>query len=341
MAHELHFTDGVADCFVVAQTAWHNEGHVLVNAPSYAEALRLAHLDYEVKKERTYRRIGESEYAPNDLSYIVTRTDTGMELGSVGPDYTVVQNRDAFKVLRPLLDEGLATLETGGVLRNGADAWLMVRWDFSKFGPVVREVFNGEVLPYGLLACNHSGRRGILLADTPVRVVCANTLGFAEADGVGRKVAVRHTGDAEARLVDAAHALWGNVIERYETLAQQYRVLKGAFLDEAMFRELVVKAAVDDPRQNPKFNPDAKLAEMVVARYEKKVQAITTLWTGGKGHSGDHSAWEAYQGLVEAVDHRPDLFPVRAGTYRTASLLDGRLAQIKRTVLTNLLGLAA
>lgn len=342
MAHELQFTNGTADCFTVGQTAWHREGHELAEAPSYDEALALAHLDYTVEKQRTFRMAGDGLYAPSDLAFVTVRTDTGLELGSVGPDYTVVQNRDAFKVLRPLLDEGLTVLETGGVIRNGADAWLMTRWNLDKFGPTCREVFPAlDLQPFSLLAVNHSGRRGIMLAQTPVRVVCANTLGMAETDGGTKAIVVRHTGDAEAKLVEAAHALWGGIIQQYEAVSRQYRTLKGLFLDEAMFRELVLDAMVTDPRTSPKFTPEAKLAEMVVDRYERKVGVISALWDGGKGHTGDRSAWEAYNAAVEAIDHNPDLFPTRGGTYRTASLLDGKLATMKRTVLTNLLGLAA
>lgn len=341
MAHQLQFTDGAADFFSVKELAWHREGHILTAAPSYDEALALAHLDYEVEKQQTFRAVGDGTFAPSDLAYVTVRKDTGLELGSVGPDYTVVQNRDAFRVLKPLIDEGIALLDTGGVIRNGADAWLLTKWNLDKFGPVVRDVFGDELLPYSVIATNHNGRRGVAVMETPIRIVCANTLSLAEGDGGTKMITVRHTGDAEARLVEAAHSLWGGVIQRYEVVAEQYRVLKGRFLDEAMFRSLVIDAALPDPRKAPKFNPDARLAEMVVDRYERKVGIITSLWTGGTGHTGDHSAWEAYNGLVEGIDHRPDLFPTRGGTYRTASLLDGKLAQLKRTVLTNLLTLAA
>jgi hypothetical protein len=75
---------------------------------------------------------------------------------------------------------------------------------------------------------------------------------------------------------------------------------------------------------------------MVVNRYERKANEITRLWTEGDGHIGDHSAWEALNGAVQALDHDRDLFPTRAGSYRTASLLDGILAQTKQRVTENL-----
>lgn len=342
MAHELEFQQGVASTFSVGETPWHREGIILAEAPSYAEAIKLARLDYPVEKVGLFRQVGDptqQEYVESTVGFATVRTDTGKELGSVGKDYSVVQNKDAFAILEPLVNDGVATLETGGVLRDGADAWLLMRWNLAKFGPIVREVFADEVIPFGLVSTNHSGRRGVLVKDTPIRVVCANTLGAAEGEG-GHAITVRHTGDANVRLVEAAQSMWGAMIERMETTARAYRTLKARYLDEEMFKTLVVDAIATDPRKRSEFNPEAKLAEMVVERYERKVTRVTELWTSGKGHTGDHSAWEAYNGAVELLDHDRDLFPTRAGAFRTASLLDGDLGKRKAAVLANLLGAA-
>ena len=93
--------------------------------------------------------------------------------------------------MKPLVDQGVLRLETGGVLRDGADAWLLGQWDLSKFGDVANEVFGAEgILPYATVMANHSGRRGILLGSTSIRICCSNTLGAAQwrwASADGRK----------------------------------------------------------------------------------------------------------------------------------------------------------
>jgi hypothetical protein len=161
--------------------------------------LELARLDYEVAKASVYwrsdSRVGkliESEHA-----FLTGRTDRGTELGSFGPEFAPLQNRDAFQPIRPLVDEGILKLETGGVLRKGADAWLLGRLDVERFGRIVQEVFSDEIVPYILVANNHAGRRKARIAETPIRVVCANTLDMADhglARGRGRSVGVRHRG---------------------------------------------------------------------------------------------------------------------------------------------------
>lgn len=341
MAHELEFQDGTASMFSVRETPWHQHGHVIQDAPSFDEAIRLARLDYHVSKFPVKVTLptldGKDTYeVPSKKAYTTWRLDRNIELGAVGPDYEPVQNVDAFRVIEPLLDKGVLKLETGGVLRDGADAWLMGRWDLEKFGPITREVFGNEVLAYAFLACNHSGRRGILAKKTNVRVVCANTLGFAESSD-GDSITVRHTGDALQRLIEAAENLFLNFVEEYEVLSLQYKAMKETFLTDEQFKALVLDVVAPDPRENPRFNPEARMAEAVVARYETKAATLNRLWTGGSGHTGDESAWEAYNGVVEALDHDIDgLWPTRTGVYRTQALLDGTLAQMKRQVLHNL-----
>lgn len=344
MAHELEFVNGTASFFSVNQTAWHGEGTILTSAPTFDEALALANLGYSVEKRPTMFQCttpdGDTYAKTSDTAFVVVRTDTQQELGAVGSTYVPVQNVDAFRVLEPLVDTGVATIETGGVIRNGADAWLMVKWDLTKFGPTTREVFADEVLPFGLLANNHSGRRGILLQDTNIRVVCANTLGFAEGS-TERRIVVKHSAQGMDRLIEAAQTMWHGIIARYETLAEQYRVLKSTHISQAEFEALVLDAIAPHPVKDPKFNPEAKLAAVVVERAERKRAALQDAWVNGKGHTGEPTAWYAYNGAVEVLDHNRDLFPTKGGAWRTASLLDGQLKQTKDKVLTNLLAVGA
>jgi len=340
MSAELSYNDqGVAEVFSVRETPWHREGVVLAEAPTFDEALRIAGLDFRVEKRQLWTKQGD-QFVESDLSWGTYRVDRDVQLGSVGKDYTVCQNIDAFAVLTPLLDQGIATIETGGALRAGADCWLQVKLALPA-GSYAEEQFKAlAVEPYAYIGNNHSGRRGVLAAITPIRIVCANTLGFAESTNLHRQIIVRHTSDVEAKLTEAAMVLFGDLITRFEAAAAQYRALKRTFLDLAQFRTFVESPIAPDPRENPRWNPEARMASAVVQRYEQKADRLRYLWEHGTGHVGDHSAWEAYNGAAEALDHDTELWPTRGGVYRTASLMDGVIAQRKQTVLDNLLGLA-
>jgi phage/plasmid-like protein (TIGR03299 family) len=278
---------------------------------------------------------GKPALVQSEFSFVTVRTDTERELGQVSAQYVPMQNADAFRVIEPLVDQGVARLETGGVIRNGADAWLLIQWDLERFGPIVREVFAGEIAPFGLLANNHDRRRGILLQDTNIRVVCANTLGFAEG-ATERRIVVKHSGKARGELVAAAEEMWGGIIERYEKLALQYRALKARVLQDEEFTAMVLDVIAPLPQEQPDFNPEAKMAEAVIARAERKRNRLSYLYEHGKGHVGDRSAWEAYNGAVEALDHDRELWPTHAGVWRTASLMSGTLKRLKDDCLAGL-----
>jgi len=168
-------------------------------------------------------------------------------------------------------------------------------------------------------------------------VVCANTLGVAESRTGDQSITIAHTGDANGKVIEAAQKLFAGIIERHETVAAHYRLLKQTVLSADEFDTLVLDPIAPDPRKHPRWNAEGRMANAVIERAERKWQVVTRLWMSGKGHTGDHSAWEAYNGAVEALDHDTDLFPARSGVYRTASLLGGWLAETKGTVLKGLL----
>lgn len=344
MAHELEIRDGRASFFSVKESAWHQEGEVLLTAPDLDTALQIGRLDYPVEKRPTQFACttpdGDTYYKPSTSAFVTVRADTQQELGSVGKDYVPVQNVDAFRVLEPLLDAGVASLETGGVIRNGADAWLLMRWNMAQLGSKTQDIFADEIRAFGLVANNHNGRRGILLQDTNIRVVCANTLGFAERSGENRLV-VKHSSQGLDKLIEAAQTLWHGVIARYDRLSEQYALLRQTIMTTEQFEAAVLDVVAPDPLQNPQFNPIAPMAQYVLDRARRKRAEVTRLWAEGLGHTGDPTAWYAYNAAVEAIDHNRELFPTRAGSWRTGALLDGQLKKMKDTVLANCLAVAA
>jgi hypothetical protein len=162
MAHELNYTNGVANVLSVRETPWHQEGVVVDNAPTLADALRVAGLDYKVEKRPTFRAIetetpGRVEYKQNEDAWITFRPDTGAELGAVGSIYTPIQNYDAFRALEPMLDTGALTIETAGVLRAGADAWIQCKFTLDKLSDTARAEFTEDgVIAMALITTNHS-----------------------------------------------------------------------------------------------------------------------------------------------------------------------------------------
>ena len=78
------------------------------------------------------------------------------------------------------------------------------------------------------------------------------------------------------------------------------------------------------------------------SRRAPSAAAIRQLWDEGRGHTGDGSAWEAFQAAVEFIDHAPAA--VRGedtAEKRALGLYDGAPGQIKQRIARNLFAYAS
>ena len=110
MAHNLEIKNGVAS-FASTQTAWHGLGQIVDGAMTAQQAIKLAHLDYEVVKVPNFAYYN-GEFLDTPSSFSTLRTDTGQILGDrIGKNYTIVQNSEAFEFFDTLTGAGAAIYE--------------------------------------------------------------------------------------------------------------------------------------------------------------------------------------------------------------------------------------
>lgn len=362
MSHELDTKENGVAAYFGRQVAWHELGTVIDAALSVEQVLELAGAAFEVATAPLFTRrtveVRDAEYIASGGSetydefdevegYKATvRTDRSEILGCVKSRYTPLQNKDAFGVLDPLVTDGLATIETAGVLRGGRDVWMLVRFDIDD--PIVKEIFENRgdrVIPYGLISNNHAGQRQVQLQETPIRVVCANTLGMAQQSfkklqRSGKAFAVRHTLSVEAKTTEAARELFGDLVGRYRQTALQYELLRRTHLDTALFRKLVLDIAAPMPSKLDKENL-TKREETSREQIESRQNRLIELWGFGDGNKGENTAWEAYNAVTQSVDHDKEQWKTRGnGVQRAQSLFDGRLADVKQDVLDSLVAFA-
>lgn len=345
MAHELDFqrsdNEAGAAVFSVGETMWHREGKVVdpsKRPQTVTAALDLAGINWQAQLTDVYRAVNDADDFVQVPGYnAILRSDTKGVLGMVKGRYMPLQNRDAFAILQPLIDAGHAMWETGGGLRGGQDVWGLVKFNLDD--AAVRDVHAALGLQsYGTIINNHAGMRQVTLLSTDVRIVCNNTLQASLRNSkASSTLTVRHTKSVEAKVVEAAEELWGNIVARSRVLASQYAALKRTYLDEALFRQLVLDTAVPLPTEpRGASERSKKIFETKNDGYNDRRIKISAYWTDGKGHTGDLSAWEAYNGLVEAIDHDRTAFPTRRSSVIEAQLYGG-LGAIKTKVMTKLL----
>jgi phage/plasmid-like protein (TIGR03299 family) len=262
----------------------------------------------------------------------VVRTDRWQALGVVGKKYHTLQNAEAFAILEPLLDADLVQLETGGTLRGGADVWMQVRLNIDH--PTVQRVQEElGARPLVFIYNNHVGAKQLTVKEAWERIVCANTLEVALGQQ-GQRALIRHTASIKERLVDAARQMFATLVEHHVDVARQFDYLKGRAVDDALFAKLVLDVIAPLPELGEK--PTAR-QEGSLERAEARRVRLIKLRAEGDGHTGDGSAWEAYNAVTQSLDHDVDLWRVRGGEGRTASASFGQIAQMKVLVLKGLL----
>jgi phage/plasmid-like protein (TIGR03299 family) len=352
MAHELNFTNGTADFVSLRQSAWHQLGTVIDTPFDYDTAVEKANLHYPLSLRPVQVEVPifdingkevDSMHRTVGTHHVVTRNDTYETLGVVGNRYQLVENQEAFAIVEAMVDEGLAQIETAGVLRGGADAWMMVKFIGSAFEQASALLSRDLVEFFGLVRANHDGQASLQIGTTPIRVVCANTLAMATRSGKSTLHSVRHTRSAGAKLVEAARQSWGTAAVDALSQAQAFKAMAETLITESQFAATALDTFAPVPTLEAGASDRAKqLFETRAVSASADRQLLTQLWMSGTGQDGTPSAWAAFNAVTEAIDHKGLGAAVR-GAAKAESLVGqlpgGGIAKAKSAVWGKLLAL--
>lgn len=216
----------VETMFSVREKPWHGLGKVVMEAPTSAEALHLAGLDWNVVQEPIYTEFNE----PVEGYKANVRDSDRKVLGVVSDRYKVVQNVDAFSFTDELIGKGVR-YETAGSLQEGKKVWLLAR--------LPREyIIAGErISPYLVFSNTHDGSGSVKVAVTPVRVVCNNTLNLA-LDKASRSFSMIHTGNIQDKIQEARDTLF--MAEEYmDCLGAEFEQLRRQKMTDVQVKEYI------------------------------------------------------------------------------------------------------
>ncbi len=216
----------VETMFSVREKPWHGLGTIVKEAPTSADAIRLAGLDWSVVQEPIYTNFNRvvDGYRAN------VRSSDRKVLGVVSDRYKVVQNVDAFSFTDELLGKGVR-YETAGSLQEGKKVWLLAR--------LPREyIIAGErISPYLVFSNTHDGSGSVKVAITPVRVVCNNTLNLALGTAK-RSFSMIHTGNIQDKIQEAKDTLF--LAEEYmDCLGVEFERLRRQKITDAQVKEYI------------------------------------------------------------------------------------------------------
>lgn len=269
----------VESMMYVREKPWHGLGEMVQEAPTSADALRLAGLDWRVDSKPVQVCGGRKV---DGFKANVRATD-GAVLGMVSDRYRICQNTDAFDFTDNLIG-GDVRYETAGSLQGGRKIWLLAKLpDTSLLGDAVE--------PYLCFTNSHDGSGAIRVCITPIRVVCQNTLNIA-LSGAKRSWAARHTGNIDAKLEEARTCL---------TLADQYMAelnsaadkLANTTVTDDQIQQILSELfpLKDDASDREKNNVKALKDEYMVCYFMPDVAKF-------RG-----TAWGAVNAMADMVDH--------------------------------------
>ncbi|MBZ5563615.1 MAG: DUF932 domain-containing protein [Acidobacteriia bacterium] len=321
MPDNIEIRNGEAAMFYVGKETWHGLGTKLDRPATAAEAIKAAHLDWQVDmkslvavegleqppesklttttKEETIRKLRArlyKDYAlPIPNRFAVVRRDLWGKLecpilGVVSRDYTPLQNREAFEFFDPIVGKDAAIYHTAGVLGHGECVWVL-----AKLPTDIRVAGDDISNKFLLLSNSHDGNSSVQIKFTPIRVVCENTLIMALSQGPTLRVLL--TKDMHRRLREAERTL-GLINRRFEDIEKEFQEMVKVQLNSSKLEEYLGLVF-----PNPEDEENAEARKNV----RKDRGWAEYFFENGKGNRAQNvsgTLWAAYNEVVEYNDHR-------------------------------------
>ena len=302
MAHEIEQNDGM---MYTGETPWHKLGVKLNNPATAAEAIAAAGLDWEVAQQDAYTLTRTGQFQVIEGKSAIVRQDTQQAFGVLSKGYQPVQNTEAFQFFDEMIGLGEAIYHTAGSLNNGRRIWILAKL------PEDIEVVPGDPInQYILLMNSHDGSLAMRVINTPIRVVCANTLSMALRATGG--FYAKHTRNILTRASEARNLL---------TLANAYYDTLGKQIDRLVHTRMTELETSNYVKSVYQFKEGKKHEQQdyrMIRSYEATMELLNHPTNTLGGIQGTQYA--AFNAVTYYIDH---LRPVRGGNDEDGKRLDG------------------
>ncbi|MGH7241564.1 MAG: DUF932 domain-containing protein, partial [Candidatus Saccharimonadales bacterium] len=274
--------DGTANMFYVGETPWHGLGTKLVQAPTAAEAIKAAGLDWKVALKDAFVDGADGKKEMLEDAKLCYRVQDNKQLGTVGHTWKPLQNTEAFSFFDKFLESGEATLETAGSLDGGRKIWILAK--LTREPMVIKG--NDIVEKYALLCNSHDGTLAARGGFTPIRTVCQNTLQAALESKASKLIRVKHTANIVTNL-EKVRDIMNMANAEFETTAENYRLLANTQINQADLTKYVKTV----------FNTNKEALSVDEMTGGRVAEKIVPLFEKGRGNDMPEIAgtyWAAY-----------------------------------------------
>ncbi len=167
------------------QVPWHGLGTKIDDDLTVPQMLEAAELDWTVTKKPTFYEMNTPRKGKKPLrkrfqtgKFALVRESDNSILSTVSKGWEPCQNSEAFALFEEFVDRNELEMHTAGSLKDGQVVWGLAKMK-SQF-----VLFEEDVTEQYLLLVNpHQYGRTIHLRNTPIRVVCHNTLSLSLSRG--------------------------------------------------------------------------------------------------------------------------------------------------------------
>lgn len=290
MSHNLSFDkEGKAEMFFTGQRPWHGLGQELNSPATSEEAITAAGMNWKVSK-MDISLSGVDIKVPGKKAMVRLNEDGSpfKVFGVVGEGYVPFQNVEAFDFFDSVVGSSRAIYHTAGALDEGRRVWIL-----AKFPDDIMVKGKDRVEKFTLLTMAHDGSGAISMMNTPIRVVCQNTLNIA-VGSADEKVCIRHTKNARIKVQQAKAAI-GIAEEAYKKFNEATMYLASVQFNTALLNAyfnniLPLRDSMTDITKNHVMEIRKNITEI----FEKENDDIPEI--GG-------TAWAAFNSVTQYSDH--------------------------------------
>lgn len=234
-------------------------------------------LNWTVSKKPLFFTDSNNQSVEITDKFAVVRDDNGAFLGCVSSAFETVQNQDMLKLIQPLVDEGILTIENMGYLNKGARVFAQAK--ISESFQVLGEDYKAFVT----LTNGHAGQCSCAIGATITRIICGNSFVTAQKD-LGEKY--RHSAGVNERLLSSQY-VQEYVGQAMEVYSKYMETLATSSCTSSQFRqylETVYQKETKDMRAS-------------------FVDTLNSLFYSGAGNEGQ-TMHDAYQAVLDYSSNR-------------------------------------
>jgi phage/plasmid-like protein (TIGR03299 family) len=289
MAHEItQSVDGSYD-FVAAShvSVWHSVGQRHEGLMTPETAMKESRTGFTVSKRDLYTMGNDGEQILIPGKSAIVRDDNDFVMSVMSDSYAIIQNEYTWELIKAMVGEG-ASVATAGSLHGGKKIFAQMEVGSSFF---VGGRSDEEVKKLLLVGNSHDGSTAQFMMNTPIRVVCQNTLNAAFSFSKNT-VKVYHRKGYASKAQEAVRLL-GLADEYYEA----FKASANKLID------LEVSSTYVEGFINALLPAEADENGDIATRTSNRRDEIKNLFANGMGNHGK-TRWDLFNAVTEFVDHK-------------------------------------